>query len=106
MCDLICDLRSPAQAWSNCNHKSQITNHKSQITSEEAPMLGGRPWDEWIAQYGHSHRHPFNRFCHTVGIPLIVLSLLLFLVALAVAELWWPAVALFVAGWVLQFLGH
>ena len=39
-------------------------------------MLGGRPWDEWIAQYGHSHEHPVNRFCHTVGIPLIVGSLL------------------------------
>ncbi len=38
-------------------------------------MLGGRSWDEWIARYGQSHRHPVNRFCHTVGIPLIVLSL-------------------------------
>jgi uncharacterized membrane protein YGL010W len=69
-------------------------------------MMSGRPWEEWIAQYGRSHHHPFNRFCHTVGIPLIALSLLLFLVAPAVAALWWPGLALFVAGWVLQFLGH
>ena len=52
-------------------------------------MLGGRPWDEWIAQYGHSHEHPVNRFCHTIGIPLIVGSLLVGAVAIAVPGLWW-----------------
>ena len=40
-------------------------------------MPGGRSWDEWVAQYAQSHQHPFNRLCHTVGIPLIVLSLLI-----------------------------
>ena len=69
-------------------------------------MFGGRPWDEWIAQYGRSHQDPFNRFCHTLGIPLIVVSLLLFVAAPAVRGLWWPALALFAAGWLLQFLGH
>ena len=68
--------------------------------------LGGRPWDEWIAQYGHSHEHPVNRFCHTVGIPLIVMSLLVGVVAIAVPALWWTAAALFVAGWIFQFVGH
>jgi hypothetical protein len=24
-------------------------------------MLGGRSWDEWIAQYSGSHQHPVNR---------------------------------------------
>ncbi|MFL5490698.1 MAG: Mpo1-like protein, partial [Gemmatimonadales bacterium] len=38
-------------------------------------MLGGRPWDEWITRYSHSHQHPINRFCHTLGIPLIALSI-------------------------------
>ena len=23
-------------------------------------MLGNRRWDDWIAQYGTSHRHPVN----------------------------------------------
>jgi uncharacterized membrane protein YGL010W len=41
-----------------------------------------------------------------VGIPLIVVSTLLFLAASAVAGLWRLALALFVAGWALQFLGH
>jgi uncharacterized membrane protein YGL010W len=69
-------------------------------------MLGGRSWDEWIAQYAGSHQHPVNRFCHTLGIPLIVLSLPLFAVAI-VAHRWWPLpMALFGIGWLFQFVGH
>jgi uncharacterized membrane protein YGL010W len=68
--------------------------------------LGGRPWDEWIARYGQSHEHPVNRVCHTIGIPLIVLSLALFLAALVVPGLWRWALGLFVAGWGFQFIGH
>lgn len=69
-------------------------------------LLGGRSWDEWIAQYGQSHQHPVNRLCHTVGIPLIALSIPLLLAAIFVHGLWLPAVALFVVGWVFQFAGH
>ena len=43
-------------------------------------MLDGKPWAEWIARYSTSHQHPLNRFCHVLGIPLIVLSLLVFVV--------------------------
>ena len=69
-------------------------------------MLGGKTWDQWISQYALSHQHPINRFCHTVGIPLIVLSLPLALVAL-VEPRWWPVpVTLFVTGWIFQFAGH
>ena len=69
-------------------------------------MLGGRPWDEWIARYGQSHQHPVNRFCHTLGIPIIVISIVLFAVSLFVHGLWPVALGLFVAGWALQFIGH
>ena len=69
-------------------------------------MLGGRSWDEWIARYATSHQHPVNRFCHTVGIPLIALSLPLFLVALVVRGFWPVPTAMFVIGWLLQFAGH
>ena len=69
-------------------------------------MLGGRTRDEWVAQYSVSHQHPFNRFCHTIGIPLIVVSLPLIAVAIAVPAFWPVPVALFAAGWILQFLGH
>jgi uncharacterized membrane protein YGL010W len=69
-------------------------------------MLGGKSWDEWIAQYGRSLQHPVNRLCHTVGIPLIVLSILLLVLALWVDGLWVAALGLFVLGWIFQFVGH
>ena len=68
--------------------------------------LGGRSWDEWIARYGRSHEHPVNHLCHTIGIPLIVLSLLLFLAAVVLPGLWRVALGLFVVGWIFQFVGH
>ncbi len=69
-------------------------------------MLAGKPWNEWVAQYAESHQHPVNRFCHTLGIPMIAMSIVIFAAALFVAGLWWMALALFVIGWVLQFIGH
>jgi uncharacterized membrane protein YGL010W len=68
--------------------------------------LGGRSWEEWIAQYGRSHEHPVNRLCHTVGIPLIALSIPLFVASLFVAGLWRVALGAFVIGWLFQFVGH
>ena len=65
-----------------------------------------RTSDEWIAQYAQSHTHPVNRALHTVGIPMIALSVLLFVVAWFVAGFWPVPAALFVAGWILQFVGH
>ena len=64
-------------------------------------MLGNKTSDEWIAQYATSHQHPVNRACHTVGIPLIVVS-----IALGAAGFWRIALGLFVLGWILQFVGH
>ena len=69
-------------------------------------MLAGKPWEEWIARYSTSHQHPINRFCHTLGIPLIALSILLFVVALFVAGFWPIPLAVFAIGWILQFVGH
>jgi uncharacterized membrane protein YGL010W len=69
-------------------------------------MFAGRSWNEWIDQYGQSHRHPLNRLCHTLGIPMIAVSLPLFVAALFVGGLWPVPVVLFVVGWVLQFVGH
>ena len=69
-------------------------------------MFGGKSWDEWIRQYSKSHEHWFNRLCHTIGIPMIVLSLPLFVAAVFVTGLWKPALALFLVGWTFQFVGH
>jgi uncharacterized membrane protein YGL010W len=69
-------------------------------------MLGGRSWEDWIARYGGSHQNPINRLCHTIGIPLIVLSIPVFLLSIWISGLWVVALALFVMGWVFQFIGH
>ena len=69
-------------------------------------MLGGKPWKAWIAEYGHSHQHPVNRLCHTVGSPLIVFSVPLFVAAWFVPGLWPVPLGMFVVGWALQFAGH
>jgi uncharacterized membrane protein YGL010W len=70
-------------------------------------LFSTRTWDNWIAEYSLSHKHPVNRFCHTLGIPLIVVSLPLF-VAAAFLQPWWLLLpgAMFLVGWIFQFVGH
>lgn len=69
-------------------------------------MFFGKTWEEWIGQYSQSHQHPFNKFCHTIGIPLIALSIPLFVIALFVDEFWTLPLVMFVVGWIFQFAGH
>ena len=69
-------------------------------------LMSSRSWDDWIGEYAHSHQHRVNRLCHTVGIPLIALSVPLFVAAIVVPGLWRLALALFVIGWIFQFVGH
>ena len=69
-------------------------------------MFAGRSWESWISQYSQSHTNPANRLCHTFGIPMIVVALALFVVSPFFAHLWIVAAALFVLGWILQFVGH
>ena len=56
--------------------------------------------DPLIENYKAKHRHPLNKLAHSIGIPMIVLSLPLFLFN------WRWALALFIVGWILQFVGH
>ena len=69
-------------------------------------MFFGRSWDDWIADYALSHQNPVNRTCHTFGIPMIVISLVVGVFSFGVAGLWPYALGLFVAGWALQIIGH
>jgi uncharacterized membrane protein YGL010W len=69
-------------------------------------MFAGKSWTEWIEQYEQSHQNPVNRVCHTIGIPLIALSLPLFIIAWWVPNMWWVPTAMFGIGWVFQFVGH
>ncbi len=54
----------------------------------------------FMEDYKAKHRHPLNRLTHSFGIPMIVFSLPLFFFS------WRWALALFVVGWILQFIGH
>jgi len=69
-------------------------------------MFAGRSWEDWITQYAKSHQHPANRVCHTIGIPLVALSVILFLLSPFVTNLWMAALTIFVIGWIFQFVGH
>jgi uncharacterized membrane protein YGL010W len=69
-------------------------------------MFGTRSSDEWVARYAQSHQHPVNRLCHTIGIPMIVLSIALFVAAILGSDVWMLAAVIFAVGWILQFVGH
>ena len=69
-------------------------------------MLGNHTSEQWIAQYATSHRHPVNRLCHTLGIPLILISVAIFAASFFLRHLWIVALAVFVLGWIFQFVGH
>ena len=62
--------------------------------------------EQWVQQYASSHTNAINKATHMVGIPMIALSVALFILSLEWAHLFWPALGLFVMGWVLQFIGH
>ena len=54
----------------------------------------------FIEKYKAEHRHPMNRLTHTIGIPMIVVSIVWFFFN------WKIGLTLFVVGWILQFIGH
>ena len=54
----------------------------------------------FVENYKAKHQHRLNKLAHSIGIPMIVVSLPLFLFE------WRWALGLFVVGWILQFIGH
>jgi len=56
--------------------------------------------ESFIENYKAKHQHPLNKLCHAIGIPMITVSWLLFFFN------WRWALALFITGWILQFIGH
>lgn len=69
-------------------------------------VIGDRTTEEWVERYATSHQHPVNRACHTLGIPLIVISIGLFALGFFSHRFWHYAWALFLVGWIFQFVGH
>lgn len=54
----------------------------------------------YLEKYKQDHQHPVNKALHTVGIPMIITSL----VVVPFNPL--LGAGLFVLGWILQFVGH
>lgn len=54
----------------------------------------------YMAKYREDHQHPVNKVLHTIGIPMIVASIPLLPFNPLLAG------AMFVFGWILQFVGH
>lgn len=69
-------------------------------------MFYGKTWEAWISEYAQSHTHPINRWCHTVGIPLVAGSAVLLLLSIFFKGFFAIGMTLFVLGWVFQFIGH
>ena len=69
-------------------------------------MLGERSWSEWVREYSAGHRNPVNRACHTVGIPLITVAVLIVPFAFWRPRAWQAAGGFFILGWIFQFVGH
>jgi uncharacterized membrane protein YGL010W len=56
---------------------------------------------KYMAQYDQEHTNPWNKLLHGIGIPTIFAGIIL-----ACFTLWRIGLALFMAGWVMLFLGH
>jgi uncharacterized membrane protein YGL010W len=56
--------------------------------------------NSFMENYKAKHTHPLNKLTHSIGIPMIVLSLPALFVS------WRLSLILFIVGWLFQFLGH
>ena len=56
--------------------------------------------ESFIENYKAKHRHPLNKLMHSLGIPMIAVSLPVFFFS------WRWGLGLFIVGWILQFAGH
>jgi uncharacterized membrane protein YGL010W len=69
-------------------------------------LFGDVPVDAWVDRYEKSHQNPINRVFRPFGIPMIAVSIPLFLIAPLVRGFCKIPLSLFTAGWIFQVLGH
>jgi len=62
----------------------------------------------WTRRWLQRHRHPGSRVLHAIGIPLTLAAVALALLQLHHGrwDLWWRPIALLLAGYALQWIGH
>jgi hypothetical protein len=64
-------------------------------------LFARKPVRRFLRHWRERHRHPFNFAIHLLGIPLAFAGIVLFFFVP-----WYWALAAFVGGYVLQWLGH
>jgi uncharacterized membrane protein YGL010W len=69
-------------------------------------MLGGRPYDQLMRQYMADHQNPTNKRMHLFGIPTVIVTIVLWLLAPWFDGLWVWALVLTPIGILLQLIGH
>ena len=69
-------------------------------------VMGRESWEAWLSDYSKTHTHPVNKFCHTIGIPMVASSVVLGVASVLAPPLIVPAASLFIVGWIFQFIGH
>jgi uncharacterized membrane protein YGL010W len=55
---------------------------------------------DFLENYRRSHQNPINQWLHTIGIPMLLVSVFVFFWD------WRWGLGLFALGWILQFAGH
>ncbi len=91
-----CRRRYSAYTTAMNDPANSATWENSSVFSH-APTWVRLALDNWMER----HRLPFNFWIHMVGIPMAVVGLLLFFLVE-----WYWALAAFVLGYVLQWIGH
>jgi uncharacterized membrane protein YGL010W len=69
-------------------------------------MLGGRPYGELMKLYIADHQNPTNKAFHIIGIPTVVVTIVLWLLAPYFEGLWVWAAILTPIGIAMQLIGH
>src|SRR5258708_31007343 len=88
-----------------------IVNYRL-LTTGHSPMSRSHcifsdvPMDAWVDRYEKSHQKPLNRVFHTFGIPMIGVSIPLFLIAPLVRGFGKFHCRCFRQVWICQVLGH
>ncbi len=78
----------------------QSTVEPDSKTQDQKPKPTSFMSQDFLSNYKTKHQHPMNRLTHSIGIPMIVVSLPLFIFN------WRLALTMFALGWILQFVGH
>jgi len=86
------------------NYRLLTTGHRPMSRSH--CIFRDVPMDAWVDRYEKSHQKPLNRVFHTFGIPMIGVSIPLFLIAPLVRGFGKFHCRCFRQVWICQVLGH